>query len=217
MTKISPSILSADFARLGDDCKCVLDAGADMIHFDVMDGHYVGNISYGLPVLRSLHRALPEAVYDVHLMITHPLRYCTDFARAGADYITFHMETEDDIQSTIDTIHAVGCQAGLAIRPGTPAESVFPWLDQLSLVLVMGVEPGNGGQTFQARILDKLRILRAECTRRGVSPYLSVDGGVNAHSTGPLCVAAGADLLVAGSAVFGAADKAEAISRFHSL
>ncbi len=217
MTRVSPSVLSADFACLGESCRRVLDAGADMIHFDVMDGHFVDNISFGLPVLESLRRVLPEAVYDVHLMITHPLDYCCQFAAAGADYITFHVETVDDIQATIDAIRSAGCGAGLCVKPDTPAEAVFPWLDQLALVLVMGVEPGHGGQAFQESALGKLRALRAECERRGLNPYLSVDGGVKAATTGPQCVAAGANLLVAGSAVFCAEDVEAAVSAFKAL
>lgn len=217
MTKVSPSVLSADFACLSESCKRVLDAGADMIHYDVMDGHFVDNISFGLPVLESLKKALPDAVYDVHLMITHPLAFCQRFAQAGADYITFHVETVDDIQSTLDAIHAAGCKAGLSVKPDTPAEAVFPWLDQLALVLVMGVEPGHGGQTFDPRALDKLCALRAECDRRGLSPYLSVDGGVKPGTTAPQCVQAGANLLVAGSAVFCAEDVAKVVAQIRSL
>ena len=217
MTRVSPSVLSADFACLGESCRRVLDAGADMIHFDVMDGHFVDNISFGLPVLESLRRVLPKAVYDVHLMITHPLDYCRQFAAAGADYITFHVETVDDIQATIDAIRSAGCGAGLCVKPDTPAEAVFPWLDQLALVLVMGVEPGHGGQAFQESALGKLRALRAECGRRGLNPYLWVVGGVKAATTGPQCVAAGANLLVAGSAVFCAEDVEAAVSAFKAL
>lgn len=217
MTKVSPSILSADFARLGADCKEVLDAGADMIHFDVMDGHFVDNLSFGLPVLESLRKALPDAYFDVHLMITHPLTYVRDFADAGADCITFHIESSDNIRSTIAAIRACGCGAGLAINPNTPVETVFPYLDGLSLVLVMGVTPGHGGQAFQTSALDKLRALRAECGRRNLNPMLSVDGGVKASTTAPQCVKAGANVLVAGSAVFGAADRAAAVQAFRSL
>lgn len=217
MTKVSPSVLSADFACLAESCRSVLEAGADMIHYDVMDGHFVDNISFGLPVLESLKKALPQAVYDVHLMITHPLQFARRFAQAGADYITFHVETVDDIQATIDTIHAAGCKAGLSLKPDTPVEALFPWLDQLSLVLVMGVEPGHGGQAFQPSALDKLRALRAECDRRGLTPYLSVDGGVKLGTTGPQCVEAGANLLVAGSAVFCAEDKKAAVAQFRAL
>ncbi len=215
--KISPSILSADFTCLGEQCRTVLDAGADMIHFDVMDGHFVDNISFGLPVLHSLRRGLGSAVLDVHLMITHPLKYAPAFLEAGADLFTFHVETEDDIDAVLDVIHAAGRGAGLAISPDTPAEAVFPWLDRLDLVLVMGVEPGHGGQVFDPRALDKLRALRGECARRGLHPDLSVDGGIHLGSTAPQCARAGATLLVAGSAVFCAPDIAQAVRDFRQL
>ena len=217
MVKLSPSVLSADFARLGADCREVLDAGADMIHFDVMDGHFVDNLSFGLPVLEGLRRALPQAYFDVHLMITHPLTYVKEFVDAGANCISFHVEASDNIRSTIASIRAFGCEAGLVINPNTPAEAVFPYLDDLSLVLCMGVTPGHGGQAFRPETLEKLRKLKAECTRRGLNPYLSVDGGVKVETTAPQCVEAGANLLVAGSAIFGVQDKAEAVRRFKSL
>lgn len=211
MVLVCPSVLSADFTRLGEDCTRVLQAGADMIHFDVMDGHFVDNLSFGLPVLRSLHRALPQAVLDVHLMISHPLRFVHRFAQAGANYLTVHVEACDDLSATLAAIHGCGCQAGLALNPDTPVEAVFPYLDQLELVLVMGVTPGHGGQSFDPRALDKLRTLREVCARRGLSPILSVDGGVKPGTTAPQCTEAGATALVAGSAVFGAADVAEAV------
>lgn len=217
MVKLSPSVLSADFARLGADCREVLDAGADMIHFDVMDGHFVNNLSFGLPVLEGLRKALPDAYFDVHLMITHPLTYIKEFAEAGANCISFHVEASDNIRSTIAAIRAYGCEAGLVINPNTPVEAMFPYLDDLSLLLVMGVTPGHGGQAFQPSTLDKLRKLRAECERRGLRPYLSVDGGVKAATTAPQCVEAGATLLVAGSAVFGVEDRAVAVRQFKAL
>ena len=136
MAIVSPSILSADFGKLGADCRMVLDAGAQMLHYDVMDGHFVPNISFGVPVLKSLHKALPDAFYDVHLMISHPLQYAEPFIKAGATLYNFHLECEDDIQATIDAVRALGCKVGLTIKPGTPAEALAPWLEQLDLVLV---------------------------------------------------------------------------------
>ena len=169
MAIVSPSILSADFGKLGADCRMVLDAGAQMLHYDVMDGHFVPNISFGVPVLKSLHKALPDAFYDVHLMISHPLQYAEPFIKAGATLYNFHLECEDDIQATIDAVRALGCKVGLTIKPGTPAQALAPWLDQLDLVLVMSVEPGFGGQKFMPSALDKLRWLKAEREARGLS------------------------------------------------
>ena len=238
MTIVSPSILSADFTKLGADCQMVLDAGAQMLHYDVMDGHFVPNISFGVPVLKSLHKGMPAAFYDVHLMISHPLAYAEPFAKAGATLQNFHLECEDDIQQTIDAIKAQGCKVGLTIKPGTAPEALAPYLDQLDLVLVMSVEPGFGGQKFMPSALDKLRWLKAEKDRRGLKFMpsaleklrwlreerarrsahflLEVDGGVD-DATAPLCVEAGADILVAGSAVFGAADPAAAVRRLAAL
>ena len=205
MTQLSASILAADFARLEQDCRRVLAAGADMLHFDVMDGHFVPNISFGVPVLKSLHAALPEAFYDVHLMISHPLQYTEVFAKAGADLITFHLESEDDPGAVIDAIHAAGCKAGLSVKPGTPAGAVLPYLSRLELVLVMSVEPGFGGQKFMADMMPKVQTVRGYIDALNPACELEVDGGVDAQ-TCKLCIAAGANVLVAGSSVYKSAD-----------
>ena len=217
MCKVSPSVLAADFAKLGADCREVLEAGADMIHFDVMDGHFVDNLSFGIPVLAGLRKALPDAYFDVHLMITNPLIYIKDFVDAGANCISFHVEAANSIRSTIAAIKAYGINAGLVINPNTPVEAVFPFLDDLDLVLVMGVQPGHGGQAFQTQALDKLRRLRAECLKRGLSPDLSVDGGIKVATTAPQCVEAGATLLVSGSEVFHASDKSAVVKALKAL
>ena len=216
MAMVSPSILSADFAHLGSDCRAVLDAGAQMLHYDVMDGHFVPNISFGVPVLKSLHKALPDAFYDVHLMIDDPLTYAEPFAKAGASLITFHLECGCDTAATLARIKALGCKTGLSVKPHTSVQALFPYLDQLDLALVMSVEPGFGGQKFMPMALDKIHALREEIDRRGLSWLVEVDGGVDAV-TGPACVEAGADVLVAGSAVFGAADPAAAVAGLKAL
>ena len=216
MAMVSPSILSADFAHLGSDCRAVLDSGAQMLHYDVMDGHFVPNISFGMPVLKSLHKALPDAFYDVHLMIDDPLTYAEPFAKAGASLITFHLECGCDTAATLARIKALGCKTGLSVKPHTSVQALFPYLDQLDLALVMSVEPGFGGQKFMPMALDKIRALREEIDRRGLSCLVEVDGGVDAV-TGPACVEAGADVLVAGSAVFGAADPAAAVAGLKAL
>ena len=205
MTIVSPSILSADFTKLGADCRMVLDAGAQMLHYDVMDGHFVPNISFGVPVLKSLHKGMPAAFYDVHLMISHPLAYAEPFAKAGATLQNFHLECEDDIQQTIDAIRAQGCKVGLTIKPGTAPEALAPYLDQLDLVLVMSVEPGFGGQKFMADMMPKVAQLRAMLDEVNPDCELEVDGGVDT-ATRDACVNAGANVLVAGSAVYKAAD-----------
>lgn len=202
MSKVSASILSADLANLAADSSRLLNAGADILHFDVMDGHFVPNISYGAPVLTCLKQALPNAYYDVHLMISEPARYAADFAKAGADLITFHYEAVPGrVGETIDTIRAVGCKVGISIKPGTPVEEIFDWLDKVDLVLVMSVEPGFGGQGYLEKSTERIREVRRMIKTSGRNIDLEVDGGIRLDNL-KMVLDAGANIIVAGSAVF---------------
>ena len=209
--KIAPSILSADFVKLADEIRTV--ESADYLHFDVMDGNFVQNISVGLPVLTSV-RKFTDMILDVHLMIENPARYVTRFAQVGADIITFHVEAEsqNNIQEAIDEIHKQGKKAGLSIKPGTSPEALLPYINSLDLILVMTVEPGFGGQKFMPEMLPKITKLREIIKSQGLDCEIEVDGGINAD-TAVLCVNAGADVLVAGDYIFKAADRAATIKK----
>lgn len=209
MAILSPSILSADFSHLEADCRRALEAGARMLHFDVMDGCFVPNISFGVPVLKSIHRTVPEAFWDVHLMISRPQDYVRAFAEAGASLINFHIESDCEPVQVLGAIRELGCQTGMTIKPATSPETLLPYLSQLDLVLVMSVEPGFGGQTFMPSALEKIRWLAQKRLELGLNYQIEVDGGIDAE-TGRLCTQAGADILVAGSSVFGAKKLEEA-------
>ncbi len=207
---IAPSILSADFAKLGEEIKLVEDLGAEYLHFDVMDGHFVPNISFGIPVLKSISK-LHNMVNDVHIMISEPKKYIQKFADAGAQIITFHYEACNSLQEVrevIDLIHDSGVKAGLSIKPNTPVEVLDPFLEDLDLVLVMSVEPGFGGQSFIPEALNKISYLRNRIDQFDYDCLIEVDGGIN-EKTGHLCAEAGVDILVAGSYLFGQKDIAE--------
>lgn len=202
MIKISPSLLSCDFSKMGEECVNMEKCGADWLHIDVMDGHFVPNITLGAPIVKAL-RKTSSLTFDVHLMISDPYKYAEDFVKAGADIITFHYECDSDVEKTIDLIRSLGCKAGLSVKPGTPVEKVFPYLDKLSMVLVMTVEPGFGGQSFMADMMPKVTAVREECAKRGLDVDIQVDGGISMKTVDE-AAKAGANVLVAGSAVFGA-------------
>ena len=203
MIKIAPSMLSCDFARFGEETARMECEGADLIHMDVMDAHFVPNLTFGAPIIKAM-RKYASIPFDVHLMISDPLKYAEDFAKAGADIITFHVESDSPVEETINKIKSLGVKAALSVKPKTPVEEVLPYLESLDMVLIMTVEPGFGGQSFMAD-MPKVKKLREEIIHRGLDIDIQVDGGISDKT---IAVAAenGANVFVAGSAVFAAPD-----------
>lgn len=212
---IAPSLLSCDFSRFGEEIARMDKAGADMMHLDIMDAHFVPNLTFGAPVIKFV-RKYSDKPFDVHLMISEPLKYIEDFAKAGADIITFHVESDSDIKETIDKIKSFGIKAGLVIKPNTPVEEVFPYLADLYMVLVMTVEPGFGGQSFMADMTPKVEALKAKREELSLDFLIEADGGIS-DETIATAAKAGVDVAVAGTAVFKAEDAAKKISELKAL
>ena len=215
MIDIAPSILSADFTRLGDAIGIVEGAGATVLHVDVMDGHFVPNITIGLPVVRSI-RKVTKMIIDTHLMISEPGRYAAEFAKAGADMVSVHVEADPHLNRTLSSIRDAGAKAGIAINPATPIAALDEALQYADFVLLMSVNPGFGGQKFVSGSLDKLRRLRRMIMEKGLKVRIEIDGGIDENNAGDV-VDAGAEILVAGTAIFGKEDPAAAVGKLKEL
>ncbi len=215
MAIVAPSLLSADFTRLGEEVREIEAAGTKVLHIDIMDGHFVPNLTFGYSMVKAL-RPLTDMIFDIHLMMTYPAQYIEKFADAGADLITVHTECGSDLGECIDLIHNCGKQAGLSIKPGTAPDALFPYLHRIEHILVMTVEPGFGGQSMMPECLDKIAVIKAACAARGTKTPVMIDGGVNASNI-RRAAEAGADLMVAGNAVFGAPDRAAAFRELCAL
>lgn len=207
---VSVSILSSDFMNLSEDIKTIKKSGADMLHFDVMDGVFVNNISFGFPILQTVNKNT-DMHLDVHLMITDPLRYIEECGRCGADTVTFHIESESDPQKTIEAIKKIGAKVGLSIKPNTPFEDIVPFMDKIDMLLIMTVEPGFGGQSFMENQLEKISAAREYINKNNLSVDIQVDGGIN-DKTAKLASKAGANIMVAGSYLFKSKNMKEAVT-----
>jgi len=215
MIKVAPSILSADFSQLANEISKIEKAGADWVHIDVMDGHFVPNLTFGPPVVAAI-RKVTKLPFDVHLMVTNPQNLIEPFAKAGADIITVHAETAPHLHRLLQTIKEYGLKAGVSLNPSTPLAVVEEVLDDLDMILIMSVNPGYGGQKFIPGAIEKITRLKAKLDQRKLSVDIEVDGGINA-STARQVIAAGATILVAGSAVYGAPDMTQAIKNIRGL